>query len=584
MSEVPTMPTAVSPKKGGRGLMIGLIGGGVALLIVAALVAVVVFASGMLFSRPGSIPQLVGADTQFYATITPNLSDLPNIQQLQSAYPDLFIDQDASASNQELEEVLGVSFEADIMPWIGPEMAVAVSGVDPTLVSPTAPDSQMMEELAREAELAIILTARDDAQAQAFLNKHRAHREAQGQTFDEANRNGVNIYTQQAAENRPDAAFAVIPGYVVFANNPAMIQAMAERDPEGSDTLASNARFNLVKANLPDTAVGYVFVDGMVMQDWSQTALDEALATMPPAQAQQLQQQMQSVAALQGLGLSMSVLSDGVQFDSIGVMDLSKLDADAMAQVEALREPVDAARLQNISDEAVALMTFKIPATFKEQILTLANPTDDPQMLVGFEQQLGFDLERDLLDWLAGDVSLVLLPGTELAGTLAPVTGYIALTPQDKAVAAAGMEKVGPALELFLGMPLESETIVGTTWSFMPDPASGEPMAGYGFVADDFVIAVGADAMAAVSSGKDAPITNDPTFQAVQSKLADPNGGLFYVNMTNARTAMDLGGMGSADPETDEILTPIKAVSAAGDPGVDEQGIARARLFVYISE
>jgi hypothetical protein len=201
-----------------------------------------------------------------------------------------------------------------------------------------------------------------------------------------------------------------------------------------------------------------------------------------------------------------------------------------------------------------------------------------------FEQQLGFDLERDLLDWLVGDVSLVLLPGTELAGTLAPVTGYIALTPQDKAAAAAGMEKVGPALEMALGMPLESETVASTDWSFMADPYSGEPMAGYGFVADDFVIAVGADAMAAVSSGKDAPITNDATFQAAQSKLADPNGGLFYVNMTNARTAMDLGGMGSVDPETDEILTPIKAVSAAGEPGVDEQGIARARLFVYISE
>jgi len=584
MSEVPTMPTAVPPKKGGRGLMIGLIGGGVALLIVAALVVVAVFASGMWFSRPGSIPQLLGADTQFYATITPNLSDLPNIQQLQSAYPDLFIDQDTSASNQELEEALGVSFEADIMPWIGTEMAVAVSGVDLTLVSPTTPDSEMMEALAREAEIAIILTARDDAQAQAFLDKHRAHRESQGQTFDQTNVNGVNIYTQQAADNSPATAFATIPGYVVFANNPAPIEAMAERDPERSDTLASNPRFNTVKDNLPNTAVGYVFVDGMVMQDWAQTAMDEALATMPPAQAQQLQQQMQSVAALQGLGLSMSVLSEGVQFDSIAAMDLSKLDADAMAQIDAFREPVDSGRLQHISDEAVALMTFKIPATFKEQILTLANPTDDPQMLVGFEQQLGFDLERDLLDWLAGDVSLVLLPGTELAGTLAPVTGYIALTPQDKAAAAAGMEQVGAALEMFLGMPFESETVAGATWSFMPDPVGGEPMVGYGFVADDFVIAVGADAMAAVSSGKDAPITNDATFQAARSNLADPNGGLFYVNMTNVRTAMEAGGMSSATPDTDELLTPIKAISAAGEPGVDEQGVARARLFVYISE
>ncbi len=584
MSEVAAMPTAVPPRKGARGLVIGLIGGGVALLIIAVLVVVAVFASGMLFSRPGSIPQLVGADTQFYATITPNLSDLPNIQQLQSAYPDLFIDQDASASNQGLEEVLGVSFEADIMPWIGTEMAVAVRGIDPTLVSLTTPDSQMMEELAREAELAIILTSRDDAQAQAFVDKHRAHREAQDQTFEETNHNGVNIYVWQEAGNRPDAAFAVVPGYVIFANNPAMIQAMAERDPEGSDTLISNPRFNVVKENLPDTAVGYVFVDGIVMQDWSQTAMDEALATMPLVQAMQLQQQIQNLAAFQGLGLSMSVLSDGVQFDSIGAMDLSKLDADAMAQVEALREPVDAVRLQNISDEAVALMTFKIPATFKEQILTLANPTDDPQMLAMFEQQFGFDLERDLLDWLVGDVSLVFLPRTELAGTLAPVTGYIALTPQDKAAAVTGMEKVGPALELFLGMPLESETVAGSDWSFMLDPASGEPLAGYGFVADDFVIAVGAEAMAAVSSGKDAPITNDPTFQAVQSKLADPNGGLFYVNVPRARTSMDLAGMGSADLETDEILTPIKAISAAGEPGVDEQGIARARLFVYISE
>jgi hypothetical protein len=270
-------------------------------------------------------------------------------------------------------------------------------------------------------------------------------------------------------------------------------------------------------------------------------------------------------------------------------MDLSKLDADAMAQVEALREPVDAARLQNISDEAVALMTFKIPPTFKEQILTLANPTNDPQMLATFEQQFGFDLERDLLDWLVGDVSLVFLPGEVIAGAPAPVTGYFALTPQDTAAAAAGMEKISATLEMFLGTEFASETVAGETWSLMADPYSGELVGGYSFVADDFVIAVGTNAMTAVSGGKEAPITNDPTFQAAQRTLADPNGGLFYVNMTSARTAYEeatavTGSMGTENAETAELLTPIKAISAAGEPGVDEQGVARARLFVYISE
>ncbi len=582
-----SLPTGqpMPSKSSNRGMMFALIGAGVLAVVLIAVGAVALAMT--MFQRPSSIPQLLSADTQVYATLTPNLSDIPNVQRLQKAYPELFVDRDSSNADEQLEELLGVTFQQDIAPWIGNEMAFAVSGLEEFDLTNSSLDSDAVEQMAEQADIAIILASRDNEQAQAFLDKQRASRTEQGETFNESAHNNVTIYEQQESDNSPIAAFALVQNNVVFANRSSVITAMLDRDPNGADTLQSSARFTTVKDNLPDTAVGYVYIDGQPLSQFSRASITSALTRMPPDQRDQLEEQMQNVDAFQGIGLSISVIETGVQFDTVMTMDLSKLNEAATVQIEEIRQPVDAAMLATIRDDALALMTFKIPSTLKEQIITAIEvQPGGSEQLAQFEDMYGFDLERDLLDWFVGDAALVLLPGEQMADFTLPMTGYFTIRPQDTAAAEAGMSRIAAAIETASSgeVVFSEEQLADASWQTVKEPFMQQSVGGYSFINDALVIAFGNTAMEGASNGSQSPITANAMFQTASAPLADPNGGVIYVSMDNVLTAYEDFDPFFAESEEAQNLKPIKAISAAGEPGIDANGVARARLFVHIGE
>jgi len=234
--------------------------------------------------------------------------------------------------------------------------------------------------------------------------------------------------------------------------------------------------------------------------------------------------------------------------DSAVNFDTSKLDADMKAQLEDARTPADAARLKNISDKAMALFTFRIPSTFKDQVLKAIKAQENgEETLQQMESQVGLDLEKDLLDWLVGDVALVVLPGEKVGDVTLPATGYFALKPQDKAAAEKGIEKIGVVLKQIgqsQGIGFEEEQVGDVSWQVVKEPQNQQVLGGYGFAKDELVIAFGMSAIQA-AGGAPAPITDETRFKLVSGKLANPNAGVFYVNVANAVEVADQLGVGS---------------------------------------
>jgi uncharacterized protein DUF3352 len=445
--------------------------------------------------------------------------------------------------------------------------------------------------VAKQAKVAIVLAARDADQAQAFLDKQRAGRREKGQKFDESTYKKVTIYEQQDADHSPIAAFAMVRGYVVFASDTASITAMIDRESSGKDTLEESARFKTVLANLPKTAVGYLYLDGPTVVGSFDSLLQRTLGTMPRGQADQLESQIKNLQAVQGMGLSISVVEEGLQFDTAAAFDTTKFDQKMAAQIEAARTPVDTAQLQTISRNAVALITFKIPASFKDQMLEAIKAQDNAEeALKGFEDQFNLNLERDLLDWFVGDASLVLLPGETIGDTDIPATGYFVIRPQDKSKAEAGMKKIAAAIEQTLGgqeLGFEQEQIAGVDWQVVKEPESKRAIVGYGFANDSLVIAFGKTALTAASGGRDTPITDDTSFKAVNTKLISPNSGIFYMNVASLMDIVRSSEVGrdlEEDNSAVKAITPIKAVGLSAGPGIDKDGLSRARLFVFISD
>jgi hypothetical protein len=578
-------PPPPPPARRGHGWLFALIGGGVLLFIVLGIGAVIFGLS--LFQGQRAIPKLLGDDTQLYVSLTPNLSAVPGVQRLQAAYPQLFVDKDTSSLDKQLDELLGVKFKDDVQPWLGSEMAIAVSGVKD--ISPR--DTSSSDALAEKAKVAIILASRDKAKAQAFLDKQRTNRGDKGQQFDKADYKGVTVYEQRDAEHSPLTAFAMVRDYVVFASDKATINAMLDRDADGKATLDDSPRFKAVVSNLPKAAVGYLYIDGVSVNDILKNTMDSSLDSLPEARSQELKDQLNNIKALQSLGVSMSVDPDGIQFDSAVNVDASKFDADMKAQFDEARTPIDAERLKGISHDAVALATFRLPSTLKDQILkAIKGDESGEQRLQEMEDQIGINLEHDVLDWLNGDASLVILPGEKLGDVTLPATGYLSLHPKDRNAAEAGMEKIRDAFEKFggsSGVAFEEEKIGDVSWQVIREPQSQQTVAGYGFNKDDLVIAFGKGSLDA-GGGKATPITDDPNFKLVSEKLPKANAGMVYMNVGNIVDIVDQLGVGREDsPEQEAFrknIKPIKAIGLAGEPGIDKDGIARARLFIYISD
>jgi hypothetical protein len=581
----PLEPTPGPEQQSKRKLLTILIGGGIAVVLMLGITiaAVVFFLSG----RSNAIPQFLPADTQVYAALNPNLSDLPNLQRLQAAFPELLDQESDESATGGIEELLGVDFEADVASWIGTEVAFAATSFEVSDLRIDATPEELTE-IAENGDLIIVLASRDDGKAQAFLEKQRTARQEDGATFTETRAGNVTIYEEEGGENTPIKAFAFHARHVFFANNAAALEAVVERNTGGDETLQANPRYQAVLKGLPESRLGHIFVDGLALGAFAELGFEQAMAQMTLEQAERFEEQMANIAALQGLGLSFVAIGEGLQFDSALSFDVSKLTEQATAQLAEAREPVDAKRVDAISNEAISLFTFKIPTSFKEQVLQAINDLPDgAQQLEEFESQFDFDLERDFLDWFAGDASLVILPGDRVGDVELSATGYFAIRPADRGAAEAGMEKIVGVVDQLAGgsVVFEESEIGGATWQAVVEPNTNDLIGGYGFVSDDLVLAFGTRGMELAGNGSSAPISGEQTYKQATGGLANPNGGYIYLDIQRMIQAIDSANLGEAlDEETRARLEPIKAISAAGEPGLNDEGLARARMIVVVGE
>lgn len=576
-----TLPSDTPRGLSRRNLML-LIGGGVAGLLLVV-VGVGALAWTLLARRPNSLPQLLAGDTQIYATITPNLTDLPNIDRLRRAFPEAIDYQSNETTSDQLAELLGVNFNDDIAPWIGTEMAVAVGGLPfDSLFDAENMELNDSDAIAEQAEVLLVLTSRDEQAARAFLDKQRQHREGEGQQFTSSEAGGATIYAQEGGEPSPISAFALVRGNVVFSNKAAVIAEMADRDPNGDDTLAKNANFQQVMAGLPADRLGFIFIDGAPLAQAIRANEDQFVGQLDGAAAERVREQLDSVDALQGMGLSLGVLADGVAFDAMASFDRARLSQATLDQLAEASEPVSADRIGQVSADTLAALSFRLPASFGEQFREgLASVPGFEEQLAEVEQQFDIDIDRDLLSWLQGEATLVLLPGEELMGSPSPITGYFALKPNDRAAAEAGLARIIGALDEASGgeLGLREEELGGVAWQVMGPEQ--QTVGGYGFVGDDLVIGVGPSALTAAAKPA-APLSGDTAYQAGLKALPTPNGGLFFINLPAVVSLAEEQG-GLDDPEVADRLRPFKAITAAGSPGIDDKGVARGRLYFVIS-
>lgn len=564
---------------------------------------------------PTSIPAMLAPDTAIYASMQPIISGSPNAGRIQAAYPGLFVDSDPTTLNTMLMNDMGVTFQDNIQPWLGDEVALVVSGVGSMnslgtprttrslkprallgmLGMPETPGAiaplnhlnplhigRLAAQVSGGDSAALIVAVQDPAGAQAFLDTQRSYRtEQRGHEFTETTYQGVTI-----VEEAFSGAFALVNGYVIFASDSGFITAMIDRQMSGGESLATNPAFTTVQANLPDSRVGSIYMAGnlyasLLQEQVGTTSSVQTLGSLALGNGVLPGGQIQDdlLQAVRALGMSLSFVEQGMQFDLITALDVTRLDDGLRSEIAAARQPLDPSRYERIRSDALAFVTFTVPPTFKQQVLDMiAAQPDGQQSRQELEQQLNIDLERDVLNWMVGPATMVLMPFWDLPDNTLPF--YAAIEPQDRASAQAGMNAIADGLEGMEegGVAFLPETIGEVEWQVN---RSTEPVFGYAFVGNELALAVGNRGMEAASTGPIAPITADGDFAALMNALPQPNTGMFYFDMEAMTGALTQYG-GSPDVETMSIIAPMKAIGMAGVPGISASGIAHDRVVVVV--
>lgn len=589
-SSVETRPFA--PKPAPRKVSGKMIGGLITLALVAVIGVGGFIAVRTLFTAKQNIPQLLAGDTQFYASLNPNLSAVSGAQNIQEAYRGLF-DEVTSGGDaaQQMQDQFGLNFKNDIQPWIGTEMAVGVRGVvvdgldELTMGEAPSFDSE-------KGELIAVLATRDRAASDAALLKVRAKAESENAKASDEQYKNVTI-TSLTEDGKVVVAYATFQDYVLAANKTQVIKDLVDRAATKQNTLAANPRFQTVIAGLPATAIGYVFADGSAISQNLEQVMRSSMAQLPTEQQEQMEKSLQTIRALEGLGTSISVVEQGIALDAVVKFDLTKVDEKTKTQFDALKTPATNAILAATGQQALSVLGGIIPATTKQQILDAINEAPDAkQQVVDFEDETGISLERDILEWFEGEVAIVVLPVAKDNELGLPATGYFALRTPKKDAALAGLKKIEEAVNKASGsdQPLFSDaTIGGQSWRVAA--MEGVNFGGYSFVGDTLVIGVADEALNGAATGKDQPLTNTDAYKAVAANLPNPNGGISFINVPAVLTLLDsLGvttdGSSKSDEEAQALkaLEPIKGIGFGGAPGVDANGLGKGRMFVYITK
>ncbi len=279
-------PSAPGPGTGGRRPG-GMLRWGVALVIVALLVGVVSVSAALLVGS-GSTSSVEGWIPSGTVVYLEGRADLPgdqrqNVGAIIARFPG-FKDQASldSKIDQALDKVLeksGISWTADLKPWVGGEVGVAITRDLLDLAAAASKDPGSIQKPDRGAVL--LASVKDATAATAWIAKQV------GGTPATATYGGGQITTVQ--KNGTTIAWA-LRGNVLILGPEAAVK--ASLDTKGASPVAASSGFAAAKKSAPATYLGFGYVDTKAFYDAlltmttgtsaaPQACLDSALKALP---------------------------------------------------------------------------------------------------------------------------------------------------------------------------------------------------------------------------------------------------------------------------------------------------------------
>jgi len=514
------------------------------------------------FGAKQSAAKIMPADTALFVSFDPDVRDSAGYKHLAEVYGDAFEDQETI---EEVEDSLldeyDISFEDDILPWLGPELGMALTDLD------DLPEGG-------EPNVAFVAESRDRGASDAFLEKLRESLEDQDYEVDEETYEDVTYYVQEVeSEWETPMVFGSVGNFVVLATDPSIMEEIIDTHKGESDSLASNEIYNELVGKLPSDASAIFFYD---MQDFADLAMEDTGVELSGDIADTLE-------AYKAFGIAISLDTEGIQLDFAVTLDPEKMPSGLLTTERAVTPD---RILQRVPSSALGFVTSYIPSSYWENLQNYLEQTPDAEEQLGdFEESTGLSLD-EMLGWITGELAIVIVEAETAGEYETPIAGFSILEASDMEKAHSSLEDVAEVIEEMMYVEFEDEEIGDLEMQVIVDTYSDEIVAGYGFTDEHVIIGVTESGLETATNTDVEPITNDEVFQAVRAHLPSDNTGYMYVNVDKTwrliYDTMSEYDQEYFDEDTRPYLEPIKAIGLAGTKLDPQQGLSQATLFIYI--
>ena len=545
-------------KKSKTGLIIGIAGGGLALILVILLLVLDPF--GLFGGGMTSMAKTAPADTEVFMAVdlksmtgkdamdtitaftTAADSDIQSQEELMNELDDM------------LDESLDVTFTEDIQPWIGQYAGISING---------------LYDNDYETDIVISLQVRNTAKAKEFIeNLKRGYERNNDAEFDSSTYNGVTIDVGTSYDY--DLISIALSGKVLLlsTNEDAIKDAI---DAQKGKSLVDSADYKKLAKALPKDKSFFVYAGAQQLMNQLEDESDLSYYFSGDV----------NTDMVKAMAASISFVSQGIAVDSAVLYDPSELTD---AQVQMMKSSAGVNDLTAFFPEDTLVFAGGSHldmawAAYRDLIAEAVGESDFEDSMSMLEDEIGFNLDTDLMPILTGEYAIGIYEDnngylSEFEGV--DLGGMVILESSDADKMKEYAEDLKDALEdSYMEVNKESSDPF-ITWS-VNDEYYEETVFGFGVKNGYFILSTNLDDMQDAFT-QSASLKNSDLFRQSWSAFESSMKPVFYINVADG-----LRFLKKLDSYTDySFLTPIQAV--VGGVSTMQNNITKTRILIVIDK
>ena len=288
-----------------------------------------------------------------------------------------------------LEESLDLTFTDDVLPWMGQYVGLSFSGLDLGYVDEPSGD------------LIFLIEVRNRKKADEFLVKLVDNFRQEDFEIDEIEYRGVNIYEHQAEYEFERFAIGRSENLLIITTGIELVKDSV--DAMKGNSLADTIEYDEFVNALPkDRAISF-FINTNILETFQDT-YEELLPGFEEYQSQQLQM-------FRWMAGSFTTIESGIQMDFIVAYDEASITADQLSILEEAY--LGDGLAQFFPEETIFYFTGArldlVWENLRESMLMTSDASDFEESMDLFDDEFGFNPDKDLFPILDGQWSIGLL-------------------------------------------------------------------------------------------------------------------------------------------------------------------------------